>query len=95
MPDPLHTALNDTLRRGLGLGMRAIGYVMQREMEGAVARYERDQRALRARYGITTATPVRPYDEETRRAVEAAASRYPGTRFAYTSGSTSSTSARG
>jgi hypothetical protein len=88
-PTALHTAANDAIRRAARAGLRAIGVRMRREMRRAVDRYEADQRALRGKYGVTDATPIRPYDDDVRRAVEAAGARHPGTRFAYTSGSTS------
>ncbi len=52
------------------------------------ARFRDEQRALRRRYGIRPDTPIRPFDDETRRSVEAFAARHPDARFATTSGST-------
>lgn len=80
---------NEALRRGIGRTLRAVGFAMRRELDAAIRGYAESQRALRTRIGVTDTTPVRRYDAEVRRSVEAFAAENPGTRFAYTSGSTS------
>jgi hypothetical protein len=85
----LHALCNDAIRSTLRLGIQVIGLRMERELGRAIARYPKEQRALAARYGIRPDTPLRGYDDEVRRSVEAFAATRGDVRFAYTSGSTS------
>ncbi|HVY61400.1 MAG TPA: hypothetical protein VHF22_07090 [Planctomycetota bacterium] len=79
---------NDGLRALLGVALRAAGAAAAAGMRLRIARYRARQAALRRAYGIEPATPIRGFDAETRRAIEAFAARHPGARFATTSGST-------
>ncbi|HUH02693.1 MAG TPA: GH3 auxin-responsive promoter family protein [Kofleriaceae bacterium] len=88
MRDTLQVAGNELVRTALRTGVRLVGHVMRWELDRAVARYRDTQHALRARYGVRPDTPIRTYDDEVRRSVEACAERDPSVRFAYTSGST-------
>src|SRR5262245_22709430 len=87
--DDLSAARNDLGRATLGAAVRRFGALETVAFGRRLARYRRDQEALRARYGIDDATPIGPYGEATLRAVERFAARTPGVSFAYTSGSTS------
>jgi hypothetical protein len=88
MRDALQLATNELVRVALRTSVRMLGRVMKWELDRKVAGYRDEQNALRARYGIDADTPLRTYDDEVRRSVEAYAARHPDARFAYTSGST-------
>jgi hypothetical protein len=80
--------LNDLLRAAIGIALRVAGAFFSVGMRLRIARFRSTQEDLARRYGIGPGTPIQPYDEETRRAVEAYAARHPGAAFATTSGST-------
>lgn len=83
------SARNDLLR---ALALRLItplAWWFTRELERRIDRYRLDQDRLLRRYALTDDTPIRPYDEHTRAAVQQLADRRPDVRLATTSGSTS------
>jgi hypothetical protein len=80
--------VNDVLRRLIGVSLVGLGLLLELRQRLAIVGYRRAQARLRRRYGIDASTPVRGYDAEQRASVESAATRFPGARFAMTSGST-------
>src|SRR4051812_25179335 len=79
---------NDALRLVLKNGLCAAGLLFELDMDLRIARYAEGQARLKRRYHIDASTPIRPYDEETLRAVETYAATRSDARFAFTSGST-------
>ncbi len=88
MVDALAGAANDAVRRVLRGGLRTAGRLFEVDMELRIRRFAATQARLTRRYRLDAATPIRPYDDDTRRAVEAYAATRHGARFAFTSGST-------
>jgi len=87
-PSALRPLLNDLARAALGLVLALAGVAFTIAMRLRAARFREAQRALARRYGIGAATPIRPFDAETRDRILAFAAAHPDARFATTSGST-------
>jgi acyl-CoA synthetase (AMP-forming)/AMP-acid ligase II len=79
---------NDALRLVLKNALCAAGLLFELDMDLRIARYAEGQARLKRRYRVDDSTPIRPYDEETLRAVETYAATKSDARFAFTSGST-------
>lgn len=80
---------NDCLRALIGFGIRRLGLLLSASQRIRIAAFSRGQRRLRARYGVTRATPVLGFGPEIERLIGRAAERAGrGARFASTSGST-------
>src|SRR3954469_22439505 len=79
---------NDGLRALLRVGLRTLGAASSLAVRLRIARFRARQAALRRRYAIAPDTPIRGFDAETRRSIEAFAAAHPDARFATTSGST-------
>jgi hypothetical protein len=88
MIPPLAPLLNDALRAALLPPLRLAGVAFSLGMRLRAARYREAQRALARRYGVGPATPILPFDGETRARILEYAAGHPGAAFATTSGST-------
>ena len=83
--------INDCLRWFIGLGLTGLGLVLEIGHRIKISAFSWNQKRLRRRYGITAETPVLSYGFELEQCIQDAAYRAShDTRFALTSGSTTS-----
>ncbi len=82
------TFRNDQVRKGVRFLLYLIGTWFRFQVSRQVRTYRRNQEALAQTYGVTAETPIHPWGPYMQKRIEEFAEKTPGTRFAYTSGST-------
>ncbi len=82
------TFRNEFVRKWVRINLWFIGHYFKLRLNWKILKYPQIQGKLRKRYGVQADTPIHPWGELVQKRVEEFASRTPGTRFAYTSGST-------
>ncbi len=82
------TFRNEVVRKWVRINLWLIGLFFRFRVRRQVRRHPRAQEALKQRYSVGPETPIHPWGETVQERIEEFAARTPGTRFAYTSGST-------
>jgi len=68
--------------------MTALGYLFARIHNQKIRNFEKNQKRLRAHYGVNEDTPILDYGPKLKELIQIASNRFPDTKYAKTSGST-------